>query len=70
MNKKEFEEKFWDFDYDIPKETATLKMLWQWIEQYGKEARINENEKWEKRSKYDRMYMVDFENRIKELKDD
>jgi len=44
MNKKEFEEKFYDFtDSGEPLSvTKTFEPLWQWIEEYGKQQRTEE----------------------------
>ncbi len=82
MNKKEFEEKFVitlkafglvDGEHDYV--YSQSNELWQWIEQYAKEARVNENEYWRtKLNSFQRsskgIERQEFFNRIKELKDD
>lgn len=75
MNRKEFEESFWNREH-----TFNLDDVWQWIEQYGTEQRIDENKKdieflkeQRKTGNYiskARLYVMHigyFENRIKDL---
>ena len=49
MNKKEFEEKFpvslFQTGLNYPQANRLKQIIWQWIEQYAKEARIDENKR-------------------------
>jgi len=72
MNKKEFYKRF----LYLPIPRQYLDKIWQWIEQYGKKQRIDENERlikiikecgtWSQTSMG--FTVNDFESRIKELK--
>ena len=95
MNRKEFDEKFFAELYDYMNDRQTdsefREMLWQWIEQYGNQARVDENEEAREVIEFckgaleDAIYcedgldglagervikmIVDWQSRIKELKD-
>ncbi len=68
MNRKEFEEKFCKDGFMSDYRSS---YIWDWIEQYGKEQRIDELENiWIKCNCVTSLVRDIIENRIKELKDE
>ena len=69
MNKKEFEEKFVIAQGQLIWEKYSI--VWQWVEQYGKDQRIDElrREDLSESCRFNELQTY-INNRIKELKDD
>ncbi len=75
MNKPTLKEKFDETIEDMGIHSLYQEIIWQWIEQYGKEQRIDELDNIKSydngmHAQYCTIFDEDIKNRIKELKDE